>query len=148
MEKRRWKGAVFNYPVGECREQRARFFLEVHIEGIRGYKHELQQQKFWIEVREKSSPCKWSKSATNCPERLEIFNASLWSKVETKCSLEVGHALSRELDEITFRNPRWPSENPCKLTCKQNIWFPELILAGSITVFCLRYSVPKKILIF
>lgn len=140
MEKRRWKGGVFHYSVRECREDRDRFFLEVHSEGIRGHEHELQKGKFWTDVRKE-------KVHNVSDQSLQQIAQRGWRYSMFYCDLKLKLNIAWRLTMlwvggwITFRNPRWHSEIPCKIIYKQNVWFPEVILAGSIKGFCLVLDV-------
>lgn len=149
-EERRWKRAVFNYLVGEYKKDKPRFFLEAHGEGIRCYGHELQQGKLWMDVK-KSKVCHMS------GQSLQQIAQRCWRYSGLHCDLKLKLNIAWWLSvfwvgDWTRLPPEIPDDlqkSPASLSYKQNLWFPEVTLADSITDFCFLYRCPrpKRILI-
>lgn len=58
-KKRRWKVDlifVYRYLTGECWENRARLFLELHSDRTRCNRHKFEHEKIWLDVRISSPP--------------------------------------------------------------------------------------------
>lgn len=57
-------------PLGDCREDGARLFSEVHSEGMRGSRHKFHQGKFWQDGRKTISLWAWLSNGRGCPENM------------------------------------------------------------------------------
>lgn len=148
----REKRAVFNYLVGEYRKDRPRFFLEAHGEIIRCYGRELQQGKFWMDVK-RSKVCHVSgqsqqQIAQRC-WRYSGFHCDLKLKLKLNIAWRLFMFWVGDWTRLPSETPDDLQKCPASLSYKQNLWFPEVTLADSITHFCLLYRcpLPKKILI-
>lgn len=73
-----WKGdgspanSSLARPLGDCREDGARLFSEVHSEGMRGNRHKFHPGKLWLDGRKTIhiSLWAWLSNGRGCPEKM------------------------------------------------------------------------------